>query len=347
MAMSRPFRIFLKVLLAFLVLLAACYVALAWYINNNRPEVLKAITAELNQSLSGTLTIGSMEPTFLEGFPQVSMRLHNVVLRDSLYATHKQTLLKAGELNIAVNTLALIRGTIEIRKIGIRNAALNLYTTPDRYSNTAVFRKDRKAKTEGGSGSFPELRRLSLHNVSLAIDNRRMGKLYKFTVASLNGTIDYTSGGWEADASLSATAHSMAFNTARGSFIKNKTLDGRFDISYNEDEGYITFEPNRLEIGGEDFTIGASLQVADTSADFTISIRNERILWGNAARLLSPNITAKLEMFDLSEPIKVSCDLVGDFNEKGDPLISVRAEVKDNTLKTPGGSVEECSFTKK
>ncbi len=331
------------VLVVFLFMVVA-YVSMAWYINTHKQEVLASLTAELNEGIAGSIEIGDMEPTFLAGFPRVALRLGNVVIKDSLHHLHGKTLLKAGSLNVSVNALALMRGTIEIKKIAIANASVNLYTGPDGYSNTSVFKKSKKAAGEGGGGSFPELRKLSLDNVSFVIDNQKGGKLYNFFVEELDGTIDYTSVGWEADISLNTLAKSMAFSTRKGSFIKNKRIEGKFDIDFNEATGVLTFQKNRLDIGGEKFYIGATIKTASPDADFAINIENKSILWKDAANLLSPNITVKLEMFRIKKPILVKCDIAGGFNVQGDPLIRVNAEVDDNTLDTPGGIVDNCSF---
>ena len=338
-------RITARVILLLFIVFIIAYVALAWYLNTHKKEVLADVIAELNESIDGTLSIQDMETTFLTGFPQVSLRLENVLLRDKRFSTHRHTLIKAGDINIALNVMALMRGTIEIRKIAINNAAIDMFTGEDGYSNMAAFKKNKNAGDSGDSGSFPELRKLSFDNVTLSIDNRKMGKLYKFRVHEFDSGINYHFSGWTADADIDVLVHSMAFNTARGSFIKEKKVEGSFDVSYHEDRGYIMFEPKKLEIGGENFIIGAKFEVAENSSDFTINIRNKKILWRNAARLLSPNITTKLEMFDIKEPIAVTCDLVGDFNEKGDPWIRVNAKVENNTLETPGGAVKNCSFT--
>lgn len=342
--LPRWIRILSKVILTLFLLTIILYVGLAWYINTHKKEVQAQLLTELNGGLTGSLSIEDMDPTFLKGFPDISLRLEKVVLRDSLYEQHKHTLLKADELDVAVNMMALLRGAIDIRKMGIINADIDMYTNESGYSNTAVFKKKKTADKEKSEGSFPELRGIYLENVTLSIDDRKMAKLYKFTVYELDGNVDFTSSGWNADADLNALAHSMAFNTRKGSFIKEKTLEGKFDASYNEDEGFITVKPNRLEIGGENFTIGAKIQIADDSSDFTINIANESILWRNASHLLSPNISEKLDMFNLDRPIAVKCDLVGDFNATGDPLILVNAEIKDNVLHTPGGDVSDCSF---
>lgn len=339
-------RVVSRILLVLFILIIATYVGLAWYINTNKEEVQAKLLKELNGGLTGSLIIQKMEATFLQGFPRVSLRLEKVVLQDSLYKKHGHTLLKADELNVAVNALALLHGTIEIKKMSIENAAIDMFTDASGYTNTAVFKKNKsKPEDEEGGGSFPQLRKLSLENVSLAIDNRQRGKLFKFNVESLDGKIDYKLFGWEADISLKTMVHSLAFNTQKGSFVKEKAIEGDFDISYSESEGYIVFKPNALNIGNENFVIGGKFEVADTSSGFTINISNDRIMWRDAGHLLSPNISSKLDMFNLDRPISVKCDLVGDFNEEGDPFIHVVAKIKDNALTTPGGLVSDCNFT--
>jgi hypothetical protein len=334
---------FRGVLAIFLFMIVA-YVSLAWYINTHKDEVLASVTEELNEGLSGSLEIGNMEPTFLQGFPRVALRLENVTLKDSLYDRHGKMLLRAGSLDVSVNALALMRGTIEIKKIAISNAAVNLFTDADGYSNASVFKKGRKTKEGGGGGSFPELRKLDLDKVTFVIDNQKMGKLYSFSVDELDGSIDYTDVGWEAGIRLNTLANSMAFSTSKGSFVKGKRIEGKLDISFNDGTGVLRVDRNRLDIGGEEFYIGANIKTESPDADFAINIENKSILWKNAANLLSPNITVKLEMFDIKKPIAVRCDIIGGFNVHGDPLIRVNAEVNDNTLDTPGGVVENCSF---
>lgn len=330
-------------MLVLVLLLFVAYAGLAWYMHTHKKEVLASLTKSLNENITGTLTIGDMETTFLSGFPGVSVELKNVTLRDSLYTTHKRTLLNAGTAEVSLNVLALARGVVHINKISISNAAIDIYVSPTGYSNTNVFKKKPGKPGESGGGSLPELRRLRLDNVSFTADNQKNGKLYKFKIHRLNGVLDYTGDGFEANVSLKALAENMAFNTARGSFIKGRELDGDFDITYNEEKGIMDFAPEKLAIGNDKFTISAQLGVGKSSK-FRINIENKSILWEDAARLLSPNITGKLMMFTIKKPIAVTCLLDGDFKEAGDPLIDVHATIKNNVLTTPGGAVEKCSF---
>lgn len=340
---KRVMRVAVRLTGILILILAAAYIGFAWYIHSHKKEVLAQVTQALNEDIRGTISIRKMEPTFIQGFPRISIRLQEVVIRDSLYNTHKHTFLSAGDMALTVNTLALLRGTILIKKITLKNATVDIFTDKTGYSNSAVFKKGKKT-AGSGEGSFPELKKFDLENVSITIDNRKKSKLYKFKANDLTGDMDNTSEGWKADVYINAMVYSLAFNTNKGSFIKDKEVKGNFDIAYNEHSGVIDFRRNKLQIGKEDFFITAKFKTSDPTGAFSINIENKRILWHSASHLLSPNITQKLDMFNLKKPIAVKCDLIGGFNVEGDPLIRVNAEIKNNILNTPGGKIEDCSF---
>lgn len=344
--MPRWSKITLRIFAGLIAFILIVFTAIALYVNANKKDLLKTITAQLNKNLNGSLTIADMDPTFFKGFPRVSLNLRGVVMKDSLWQNHHHTLLDAKSFEVSVNTMALLRGTIEIKKIGINDATVYLYTDSNGYSNTAIFRKKDKKKVKNAdeSSTDAEIRRFTLNKVNFIVDNKKGHKLFQFEVEDLKGNIDYSWSGWDARIRLKTLAKSMAFNTRRGSFIKDKLLEGPFKISYNEDNGIIQVAPNQLNIGKDPFIIGARFDTSKENTDFAINIKAPGILWKDAAALLAPNITEKLVMFDLKTPIDVTCTLNGNMGPGGDPEINVTAMVKNNVLVTPGGVVDSCNF---
>lgn len=340
----RFLKICLKITGALILCAVVAYGGLAFYLHTHKKEVLQKVTESLNNAISGTLVVGSMETTLIQDFPRISVQLKNVTLRDSLYRQHKHTFLSSGRIGISVNTLALIRGTILVSRIEVADALIDIFMSTDGYSNTAMFAKKKtKNDQDTGTSDFPELKKITLRNVLFTADNKKNNKLYKFQVDRLDAGLEFTGEIVNADINLKGFAHSMAFNTIRGSFMKDKALDGSFDIAYSKVTKIAHFRKSSLTIGKERFIVGAKLGFND-AAKFSITLQNESILWKDAAALLSPNITTKLMMFDIKKPIKVACDLIGGFNDNGDPLIQVNAWVNDNVLVVPGGEIRECNF---
>jgi len=336
----------IQILSSLILLIIVIFIGLAIYVNVNKKKLQSSITKELNKNLNGSLTIDNIEPTFLKGFPNVSVSLKKVEIKDSLWNAHHHSLLTAGDLDIAVNTMALLKGTIEIRQVTINDASIYLFTDSNGYSNTSVFKKkpEKEPETKDKSTALAEIKCFDLNNVRFILDNRKGNKLFLFAVQDFSGNVDYPSSGWTADIQLKTLVHSLAFNTKRGSFVKDKLLEGKMDIAYNKQAGIIEVKPNILYIGADPFTLGAKFKISKDPVEFSISVEAPAILWKNASALLAPNITSKLDMFNLDKPISAKATIEGNMGAGGDPSIFVKAGVKNNTLTGFGGVIDNCNF---
>jgi len=272
--MPRWIKIAIKSFLVLLVIIIVAFLGVAYYVNTNKKTLLVAVTKQLNLNLNGKLTIGSMDPTLLKGFPGVSLRLNNVLIQDDKWLQHHRTLLDAKDFNVSVNTLALLRGTVQIKKVEISNATIYLYTDSNGYSNTSVFKKKERSKpaADDGDDSSTELKKFALNNVNFVVDNQKGHKLFQFDIKELKGNMDYPSEGWKADFKLKTLVKSLAFNTRRGSFIQNQLLEGPFSVAYNNDTEVITVAPNTLNIGKDPFVIGARFGIGKDPVEFEINI---------------------------------------------------------------------------
>lgn len=336
----------LKILAGLVLLVVLLLVGATLYITFNKAKVLKMVNEQLDKSVDGTLIIGDMKPTFFKGFPDISLSLKNVLVRDKNFDRHKHTLLNAKDFDISLNTVALLRGTIDINHIQINNAAIDLFTDSTGYSNTSVFKKDNKKvkDNKSESSSSTQLKKFTLSNVNFTVDNRKAHKLFNFAVNDLKGHMSYPDTGWRADFHLNVLNKSLAFNMLRGSFIQNKQLIGDFVAGYNENTGKINVKSAPLTIGNDQFNINAVFETAKDPTKFSIHVAADQLLWRNASALLSPNITLVLNRFNLSKPLAVTANISGSFGVGGDPLLYVTAKTNGNTLTMPGGTIENCNF---
>ncbi len=345
--MPRWIKNVLKTIAVLAALPLIALIAITLYISFNKKTILADITKVLNKNLhGGKLTVGGMDPTFLKGFPNVSLSLKDVVLKDSLWEKHHHTLLDARDFNISVNTFALFSGTISINKIAINQANIYLFTDSTGYSNTSVFKKNTRQKEpqDKNNNSVTELRKFALNNVKFVLNNQKGHKLFQFNVAELNGKMTYPGDNWNANVNLKVIVNSLAFNSLRGSFIKDKLVQGNLEANYNDNSGLISVMPKVLKIGDDDFVIGAKFYTKKNDGDFIFDITENNLLWKHASALLAPNIAEKLNRFDLKNPVAVHCLLGGNFNSSGDPSIDIKCKVENNTLTTPGGTIDSCSF---
>jgi len=343
--MPRTLKIILKVIAGIAVIVILLFFGALWYVNSHKNQVLKLVNTQLNQSLDGTVIIGDMKPDFFHRFPDISLGLKNVLIRDKRFAQHHRTLLDAKDLSISVNAWALMTGSLKINYIDISNAAVDLYTDSTGYSNQSVFKKGpKKKKGEGSTNNYDsQLGRFSLTNVNFIVEDQHKNKRFDFIANKLNGSMTNPDTGWHANFHMDITAKSMAFNTKHGSFIKNKVLEGDLEAGYNEDSGRMWVRSASLDIGDDPFEVSAVFETLKKPSSFTIHLAAKQVLWRRVSDLLSANIKEKLDQFNITQPIGVTGIISGSF-ESGDPFLYVTTTVKDNTVITPGGTIEHCSF---
>ncbi len=344
--MSRWLKISLKILSGFFILIICVWLGAAYYINHNNRAILSTILDQLNSNVNGQINVGSMETTLLKGFPGVSVSLKKVTLRDSLWKIHKHDLLNAADIDVSLNIFSLIAGSIKINKIGINNAGIYVYTDSNGYSNTSMFKsKDPSAPKSKSDQQAFEIKRVDFNNVNLIVNNQKRFKLFHFLINEVKGKIEYPDSGWNGNIKLNTMIKSFAFNTKKGSFLKDKQLEGTLIAHYNNETKAVTIDQEKLSIGGDVFYIGAKIDLAKNQSAFAIDVRADQILYKNIALILSPNISSKLLKFAIDKPIAVVGHIIDDGNKtSSDPMINVRMNVKNNTVTIPSGKLTNCSF---
>lgn len=345
MFMKRWLKISLGILSGLIILVIITWLAAAFYISRNKKEVLSTILAQLNKNLNGQITATGMEPTLLKSFPGVSVSLNGVLLRDSLWVQHQHNLLKAQDIDVSLNVLSLIVGNVNINQIAINDASIYLYTDSTGYSNTSIFKKKKAVEDKESPSKSPDLavKKIDFNRVSLIIDNQKRHKLFNFNINQIQGRMQYPDSGWTGKIKLKTQVNSFAFNTRKGSFLKDKSLEGTLSAHYSRDMDAVILDPEVLKIGGHPFKIGAKIEL-DKSA-FAISIAVDDILFKDVAMLLSPNISSKLLKFGIEKPIDIRGNIVDDGSGKfGDPLIKVGITVRDNVISIPAGQLTSANF---
>ncbi|TDE05897.1 AsmA-like C-terminal region-containing protein [Flavobacterium sandaracinum] len=326
-------------IVAFLVIASA---VLSVYFKNNKAEIVTKINAKINENITGTIDIGDIKYKFLKGFPNMTLALSQVELKDSLWSLHKRTLLKAEQIEVRVDVLKLLSNEINIDKIEIQQATLYLFKGKNGIVNTNIFRPKPKSK-KSKSSTDSKVKEIVLDQVHFISENQMGHKLFDFNIVALRSQIDHENENWQTNLYLKTLAKSMAFNTKRGSFIQNRMVEGVLKVGFSNAKNQISVATTNFGIGSEFFDINAHFSLDQNKSPFDIAIKTT-ILWRDASALLSANIREKIDQFDLKNPIDVGCTIIGDMNATGDPEIVVTTKIKNNELKIPDGIITDCTF---
>ncbi|SHG67744.1 AsmA-like C-terminal region [Flavobacterium micromati] len=314
----------------------------AIYFNNNKTQIVAQINKIVNENIVGSISIKDVNYKFLKGFPKMTLALSQVEVHDSLWKIHKRTLLKAAQIEIRVNVADLLVNEISIDKIEIQQATLHLYKDINGLDNSAIFRK-KPVDSSSNSSTTSSVRQINVSQFHFISENQIGKKLFDFDKIDLKSKIKFQGDDWETIVYVKTFAKSMAFNTKRGSFIKDKMVEGKLKVNFSEVNNQINVATEDLAIGKEMFGIDASFSLDKNKSAYKIDIKTN-ILWRNASELLSDNISVRVGQIDLKNPIEVMCTIAGDISASGDPEIKVKTKVRNNELTIPDGMITNCNF---
>ncbi|HXI00732.1 MAG TPA: AsmA-like C-terminal region-containing protein [Sphingobacteriaceae bacterium] len=341
--MKRNINIAAKIIGGLLGLILVVWIGVSLYVRSHKKDLLNMVTKQLNENINGSLTIESMEPELVRGFPGISVSLKNVVLRDSLWENHKHNLLQAKNVYVALDAFSLFNGSPNIKKISIEDAEIYLYSDSLGHSNTNLFKSKSPKGNKKGKG---KINRVDLNKVHLTYDNKFKNKYFNFDISNFTGKINYTSTGWKGTIDLKTLVNQLEFNTRVGSFLKNKNLVAKLDIEFNDKEKKLTLPTQTISIEKDDIDIGGYFMFAETSSDFHLDIKAKNISFAKASTLLLPRVTKRLQSYKLKKPLDVQTIIKGQLKGKAkQPLVTATWQVKNNTLTSLGEVINNCSFT--
>jgi hypothetical protein len=337
---------FLKILGIFLLIILAIYLALGFYLSNQKDKIRDEVNTFTKEKFKGDIVIGGLNIISLKYFPSLAIEIKDVVVKDSLWAVHKNTLITADNVYAKIFPWRVLFGNLEINNLTLKNAVLDIHIDENGYSNMSAFDlRKKKVQKEDEKPSFisPSIDKIVFQNVTLSSANELKGKSFSLTIKSLKATINQLDNGWDAKVKLNSHINDLTFKKKNGSFAKDMDLKSGLELKYDPEAKNIHITSDDFTLEKNKFTLDANFGIKGLSK-FTIKLYNPAILFKEASAIVSDNIKSKLDKFDLKNPIEVTCTISGDTKIAQSTEIHVLAPVTGNELTAVDQLFTDCSF---
>ncbi len=314
------------------------WLAILWYVSSHKADIISQVTEELSFQTNGKVDIGDLDPAFFQTFPFLSLRLTNISIRDSLWHVHKNDFLKAEKFFIRVNPFSLLASKPTINKIIVENGSLFIFTDTTSYTNAYILNPKKKATKKGLRPPFDGV---EFKNVRLRFINPSQAKIFDFDIRKLDCDVDGDDNETELGIKLDMLVHNLGFNTERGVYLNEKTVEGKFDITLLQE--LITFEDIRLRIDKHPFSFSGRFELG-TDPNFTLQIDTRKARYGQVTKLLTERLQRKLDTFSLGNTVEAKAFLNGSLLPGTTPVVQVDWVIRKSDLHTPFGDFENVSM---
>lgn len=342
--MNKYLKYFLKGIAIFTAVLSVVYLCALLYVTTHKKLIIREVTEEMGKKLSGNVAIGNVELSFFSTFPKISVLLNEVLITDTLFAQHHHAFFTGDKVFAEISIVKLLRKESPVNGFKIQNAAFYLYTDSSGYTNQYLLKPKKAASQKVNPAEKNELQSIIFKNVRITIDDQRKGKLHDIAIHNLNVKLKYQDVTLLLSAKANLLIHSLAFNSRRGSFVKEKTIDGNFDLRFNERSGQLQFDSIDIKIAKQPFNLSGRFDLRGTTPQFYIRIHTRDILYSFARKLLTPKIDSSLTIVELDKKLNADVAISGPL-KGGNPLIIINWKVKNARLSTPFIDFQHASFS--
>lgn len=299
---------------------------------------------EISNQINGRVNIGNIELSFIRNFPHVSVLLQNVSITDSLFNLHHYTFFKGKEIFVSINVLKLIDHQPPIKGVWLRTCELYLYTDSTGYSNNYLLQLKKDSASSNGQNEVKnELKNIILKNVRFTVDDRKKQKLYDLVINQLKAGVYSKEDGQVFSTKTNILIKSLAFNTARGSFLKDRIFSGHFNVLYQKEPKLLSFDSVNIQLSGHPFNVSAQLELASAQPQYKLRIHTRQVSYDFIKSALPQKLTNSLSIVDINKPLNASAAITGPL-KGGDPKAYITWQARDVNLKTLFMDFEQANF---
>ena len=305
---------------------------------SNREIIRDLAVAQIEKQIKGEVVIGSIRSSFWNTFPSISVCLTDISIRDSLWNEHHHNFLKAENIYVSFHLMSLLKGKPKIQRVFIEEGIIYLYT--DACGNSNLNRKDDVAFNKG-EGSIPAF---TFRRTRVIIENETLNSFHDFDFVTLHCKAEKKNNNDIFLLDMKSVVHGIGFNLEKGSYLKEKTMEGEISFSYFPNDKIIINEED-LKIQHHPFTLNGTIYLQPDTMAYDLKISTKSILYKDASSLMTQSIEENIKMIDITGPIDVEASIAGKMARKVIPVIYTHFSVKDAVMETPLGQLTHCTYT--
>lgn len=322
----------LKLIFYFFTFIAFLLVAAFVAAQINKDKILDAINGELKTVVNGDIEIGALNFTPFEKFPTFSISLSDIYLRGPRYDKYHQDFFNANKIYIDIEPIQLIRGTISLQSIRIKDANIFVFRASDGYANTDIVKtkKEHTQDSVNSNGMSPSLmlKSISLENVRIHYFDSVKRKSYGIDFSKTEVAIVPTDSSQQISVTGDMTFSGMMLNESKGAYLSNKVTHSSLNVELVKGKNgltlmpsFIQFEKSKVELyGAADFTAPGT---------FTLNIHSPNLDYEEGTTIVTTALKEKLGKYNLAKPIDLKVKLVGSLGG-GEPMVDIKFSTKGN-----------------
>ncbi len=311
----------------------------------NKPGILETLNRELSGGVNGEFHIGRLDFTFFEQFPRFSIAISDIYLRGLDYDIYHKDFFHADKIFVHIKLGHLLKGTLNLNSISIKNGSIFIFRTKDNYSNTEVFKKakgDSTAKKSNGSLSL-SLGNILFENTRFTFVDSLKRKSFDIRFDKTATTINTTDSSRLISLMGKMWFGGLTFNQDKGGYLPDAPTNAALNLEFIPDQQKMIVHPSVLQFSKSKVELKGQFDFKAPGA-MSLFIHSDAINYGEGLTLVTRALKEKLSKFMFDTPLKLDVSLIGSLAGGAEPEIDISFSTSGNQFSSGKISLKELTL---
>ena len=293
----------------------------------------KLVVAELKKSLKTDLDIETAELSLVWQFPQASVSLKNVKLRDESSDTIRY-LLTAKDISLKCSMFGLLAGNYEFTSIEINDASIYVRHDKRGLGNYNVFKPSTDTSTTPTNSKLNlSINDARFNNVTLEYIDEKVDQAIKVNIKDAFFEGSFTDEKY--DMKSYANIVSKYIKIGEDSYLKDKELGYNAIININNIDKTYQFKDITVTVEANQFNTNGKIAVVPEGTQMDISFNSNKARLGSLLKLLPSSFEKSLGGFESTAKLNFEAKINGIYSEKSLPAMDVKFGLKSGRVSHP------------
>lgn len=302
-----------------------------------KKEILAEVSSQLKSAVRAEITIGDADITLFSEFPNFTVRLDDVLIKDPSARPGDRDVLRSKSILVNVETYKLFFGEIEFRSVRITDGEFFIFRTKSGYSNLDVFRRKQASDTVSTSDSTRSFRltneKLEFRNLHFNYHDSVRQKFIAFVMRDVTSHVSHRDSLVSCSMNGAIDFGELTFNPSQGSFLKDQAANVFIVFNYRKDSSRLVLERSRISLRQSEFDVRGVFDFSPKRS-ITLDISSASVGYEEGLSVIPATIATNLSQMSVERPFSIDVHLDAFMKPGTPPSVDVRFGLKDNVFKS-------------
>lgn len=309
-----------------------------------KAKFLQQIEQVSRENLEGQLSIGDVGFTPFKHGIGITFSFYDVKLSGRRFVLYHVPLLAAESVSATLDFSQLLRGQIQIKKLGVERGNVRVFRGRDGYSNASIFEKIQQkwvvnSPAQPRKGFFAHLEKIIFRDCPVQYVDSLKNKKFAATLRRAEGQLGRTDSTRHFALDGSVFFQELVFNAAKGGFLRHQAARTHFDLDYFPARQLWRINPSTLRV--EDSKVDVikfrgNIDLAQKPGNLILNFSVKKTDLAATLRLLPAGLAKAIARRKILPTLQADIQLSGRLNDPF-PLLAIQFQTDTFRYALPYG----------